>query len=77
MLIDGHSATPIASRLGICANLFYRSKTDQLAATGPVAKSLESRMGQWAGLAVTFDTKGGKLRKVAAYPVEVETLRET
>ncbi len=46
MLMDGHSAASIASRLGISANLLYRWKADQLASAGPVAESLETRMRQ-------------------------------
>ncbi len=46
MLMDGHSAVSIASRLGISVNLLYRWKADQLASAGPVAESLESRMRQ-------------------------------
>jgi len=46
MLMDGHSASSVATRLGISVNLLYRWKTQQLAASGPVAESLESRVRQ-------------------------------
>lgn len=45
MLLDGHSATSVAERLGLAGtNLLYRWKREQLERTGPVATSLEARV---------------------------------
>ena len=45
MLLDGHTASSIAQRLGLSAtNLLYRWKREQLAQSGPVATSLEARV---------------------------------
>lgn len=45
MLLDGHSATSVAERLGLSnPNLLYRWKTSQLEQSGPVAASLEARV---------------------------------
>ena len=45
MLLDGHTASSIAKRLGLSnANLLYRWKQEQLAQSGPVASSLETRV---------------------------------
>ena len=45
MLLDGHTASSIAKRLGLSnANLLYRWKQEQLAQRGPVASSLETRV---------------------------------
>jgi transposase len=46
MLMDGHSASSVATRLGISVNLLYRWKAQQLTASGPVAESLDSRVRQ-------------------------------
>ena len=45
MLLDGHTASSVAKRLGISnANLLYRWKAEQLAQSGPVASALEVRV---------------------------------
>jgi transposase len=45
MMLDGHTATSVAGRLGLAGtNLLYRWKRDQLERTGPVATSLEARV---------------------------------
>ena len=45
MLLDGHSASSVAERLGLAGtNLLYRWKRDELERTGPVATSLEGRI---------------------------------
>ena len=45
MLLDGHSATSVAERLGLSnPNLLYRWKGSQLEQSGPVAASLEARV---------------------------------
>lgn len=45
MLLDGHTASSVAQRLGLSGtNLLYRWKQDQLDRTGPVATSLEARV---------------------------------
>jgi transposase len=45
MMLDGHSATSVAERLGLSsANLLYRWKREELERTGPVATSLETRV---------------------------------
>lgn len=47
MLIDGHSATSIAERLGISnANLIYRWKQKYLEQSGPATEALDSRVRQ-------------------------------
>jgi transposase len=45
MLLDGHSASSVAERLGLSGtNLLYRWKREQLERSGPVATSLEARV---------------------------------
>ncbi len=45
MLLDGHTASSVAKRLGLShANLLYRWKGEQLAQSGPVASTLEVRV---------------------------------
>ena len=45
MLLDGHSAESVASRLGLSgANVLYRWKRNLLAASGPAATALEARV---------------------------------
>lgn len=45
ILLDGHSASSIAERLGLSGtNILYRWKGEQLQASGPVASSLEARV---------------------------------
>jgi len=45
MLLDGHSATSVAERLGLSGtNILYRWKQHSLASSGPVAGSLEQRV---------------------------------
>lgn len=45
LLLDGHSATSIAQRLGLsCPTLIYRWKANQLHRSGPLASSLEDRV---------------------------------
>jgi transposase len=45
MLLDGHTATSVAERLGLShTNLLYRWKREELERTGPVATSLEERV---------------------------------
>jgi transposase len=45
MLLDGHSATSIASRLGLSgANVLYRWKAKVLSESGPAATALEARV---------------------------------
>ena len=45
LLLDGHSATSVAERLGLSnPNLLYRWKSSQLEQSGPVAASLEARV---------------------------------
>ena len=45
MLLDGHTATTVADRLGLSnTNLLYRWKSEQLQQSGPVASSLEARV---------------------------------
>lgn len=45
MLLDGHSAQSITERLGLSGtNVLYRWKREQLAKSGPVASSLETRV---------------------------------
>ena len=45
LLLDGHSASSVADRLGLAnANLLYRWKQAQLDESGPIATSLEARV---------------------------------
>lgn len=45
MLLDGHSAESVASRLGLTSPaLLYRWKRDRIGRAGPVAGTLESRV---------------------------------
>ena len=45
LLVDGHSASSVAERLGLGnVNLLYRWKQLQLQQSGPVAESLEVRV---------------------------------
>lgn len=45
MLLDGHTATSVAERLGLsCPTLLYRWKAQQLQRSGPVASSLDDRV---------------------------------
>lgn len=45
MMLDGHTATSVAERLGLKGtSLLYRWKQEQLQRTGPVATSLEARV---------------------------------
>ena len=45
MMLDGHSASSVAQRLGIsCPTLLYRWKQQQLHRSGPVAASLDERV---------------------------------
>lgn len=47
MLLDGHSATSVAERLGLSgANLLYRWKKDAVRSAGPVAGTLGERVAQ-------------------------------
>jgi len=45
MLLDGHSATSVASRLGLSGtNILYRWKAKMLSESGPAATALETRV---------------------------------
>ncbi len=45
MLLDGHSAESVVSRLGLSgASVVYRWKANQLSASGPAATALEARV---------------------------------
>lgn len=45
MLLDGHSASSVASRLGLSGtSLLYRWKSDLITASGPAATALETRV---------------------------------
>lgn len=46
MLLDGHSATSVAQRLGLSANVLYRWKKDALRQAGPAARTLGDRVAQ-------------------------------
>jgi transposase InsO family protein len=46
MMLDGHSASSVAERLGLSGtNLLYRWKQEHLEHSGPLATSLEARVG--------------------------------
>ena len=45
MMLDGHSAASVASRLGLSGtNILYRWKSKILSESGPAASALESRV---------------------------------
>jgi len=45
MLLDGHSATSVASRLGLSGtSILYRWKSNLITASGPAATALETRV---------------------------------
>jgi transposase len=45
MLLDGHSASTVAGRLGLSGtNVLYRWKREQFDQSGPIASNLESRI---------------------------------
>jgi transposase len=45
MLLDGHSATSVATRLGLSGtNILYRWKAKMLSESGPAATALEARV---------------------------------
>ncbi len=45
MLLDGHSASSVAQRLGVsCPTTVRRWKRQQLAAAGPVADAMDNRV---------------------------------
>jgi transposase len=45
MLLDGHSASSVANRLGLASpNLLYRWKKDSLRRAGPAARTLGDRV---------------------------------
>jgi len=45
MLLDGHSANSVASRLGLsCSQILYRWKAKILSESGPAATALEARV---------------------------------
>ena len=45
MLLDGHSAESVASRLGLSGtNILYRWKSKVVSASGPAATALETRV---------------------------------
>ena len=47
MLVDGHSASSVAQRLGVTnVNLIYRWKQKSLQQAGPVTEALDSRVRQ-------------------------------
>ena len=46
MLLDGHSATSVAQRLGLSANALYRWKREVLHRAGPAARTLGDRVTQ-------------------------------
>ena len=44
MVLDGHSPSSVAERLGIAVNLLYRWKATLVKESGVVAESLEARV---------------------------------
>lgn len=44
MLLDGHSPSSVAERLGVATNLLYRWRAKQIDESGPAAGALESRV---------------------------------
>lgn len=44
MLLDGHSASSVAERLGVVTTSLYRWKAEQIQQSGPAASALESRV---------------------------------
>jgi len=47
MLLDGHSASSVAERLGLSGtNILYRWKREAIGQGGPAARALDDRLGQ-------------------------------
>jgi transposase len=47
MVLDGHTATSVAERLGLSStNLLYRWKKEVIGSAGPAARTLGDRVGQ-------------------------------
>lgn len=47
MFLEGHSATSVATRLGLSSvNLLYRWKKEAIGRAGPAARTLGNRFGQ-------------------------------
>ena len=44
MMLDGHSTSSVAKRLGVRTNLLYRWKSQLIEDSGPAASALESRV---------------------------------
>jgi len=42
MLLDGHSTSSVAERLGVTANSLYRWKSEQVQESGPAANCVSS-----------------------------------
>ena len=66
MLLDGHSATSVASNLGLSgANLLYRWKAKLLQQSGPAAATLENRVRQLEDNLRRVERERDILKKVA------------
>lgn len=67
MLLDGHTAGSIASRLGLSgSNVLYRWKREQLQRSGPVASTLEARVRQLEGELHRVERERDILKKALA-----------
>lgn len=67
MMLDGHSPSSVAERLGLPnANALYRWKAEQLNQTGPVATSLEARVRELEGELHRVERERDILKKALA-----------
>lgn len=67
MLLDGHSAESVATRLGLSGtNLLYQWKAKLLAASGPAATALEARVQELERELRRVETERDILKKALA-----------
>jgi transposase len=67
MMLDGHSASSVAERLGLKSpNLLYTWKRKQITAIGPVATSLEARVQQLEAELLRVEQERDILKKALA-----------
>lgn len=67
MLLDGHAAASVAERLGLSGvTLLYRWKAQQLRRSGPVAASLDDRVGELEAALLRVERERDILKKALA-----------
>ena len=66
MLLDGHTASSIAERLGLSgSNVLYRWKREQLATSGPIANAMDSKLREVENELRRVERERDILKKVA------------